>query len=277
MEIIFGNWKYIFKNLWYVLPFAALPAVLLAFSLDYDAIGHVTHAFYTGGLHDMGFFHLFRAFSVVRVDHWWSALVSVLTLVFCCVMFTLMLIFVEKHMRIGKRTLSGLKRQFNWLILPVFCMAIFYLAVYELFSLVVSALLFVVCRLPSTPFLYILFLAVIAVFAFLLLYVIALMYLFLPCKQVTGFRTYDAFFYSYRLMAGVRGKLLLSLFISIAGSFLILTSASLLPVSAFVIITFLLSAFLFMSFGVRMETVYFKTDKLDREDKLKSYRELLML
>ena len=275
MEIVFGNWRYIFKNLWYVLPFALVPAVLFAFSFDYDAIHHVTQAFYTNGLHDMEFFYLFRAFSILRIDHVWSALISVLTLVFTCICFTLMLIFVEKHMRIGKRTLSGLKRQFTWLILPVICMAIFYLALYELFAVIVSSLLYVVCRLPASAFLYILFLVVVAVFAFLLLYTVTLLYLFLPCKQVTGFRTYDAFFYSYRLMAMVRGKLLLSLFISTFGSFLILTSASLLPFSAFVAIAFLLSVFLFMSFGVRMETVYFKTDKLDREDLLKSYRELL--
>ena len=275
MEIVFGNWRYIFKNLWYVLPFALVPAFLFAFSFDYDAIHHVTQAFYTNGLHDMEFFYLFRAFSILRIDHVWSALISVFTVVFTCICFTLMLIFVEKHMRIGKRTLSGLKRQFTWLILPVICMTIFYLALYELFAVIVSSLLYVVCRLPASAFLYILFLAVIGVFGFLLLYTVTLLYLFLPCKQVTGFRTYDAFFYSYRLMAMVRGKLLLSLFISTFGSFLILTSASLLPFSAFVAIAFLLSVFLFMGFGVRMETVYFKTDKLDREDLLKSYRELL--
>lgn len=274
MGVMFGNWKYIFKNLWYVVPFALLPAVLLAFSVDYEAIHYVTHAFFAGELHDIGFLYLFRAFSVVRVDHVWSALISILTLAVSCVMFTLMLIFVEKHMRIGKRTLSGLKSQFAWLILPVLCIGLFYLALYEVFSVVVAALLYVVCRLPSTPVLYVLFLIVLGVFTFLLLYVVSLLYLFLPCKQVTGFRTYDAFFYSYRLMTGVRGRLLLSLALSIAGSFLVLTASSLLPITAFVPIVFVLCAFLFMSFGVRMETVYFETDKLDREDQLKSYREL---
>ncbi len=274
MGVIFGNWKYIFKNLWYVLPFAVVPAVLLAFTLDYDAIHTVTYAFYTGGLHDMGFFVLFRAFSLIRTDHWWSAVLSVVTLLVCCVMFTLMLIFVEKHMRIGKRTLSGLGRQFTWLILPVMCMGLFYLALYEVYSVIVSSLLFVVCRLPATGFLNFLFVVVMVVFTFLLIYLVTLLYLFLPCKQVTGFRTYDAFFYSYRLMTGVRGRLLLSLGISIVGTLLILSSASLLHISAFIIIGAILSAVLFMSFGVRMETVYFKTDKLDREDLLKSYREL---
>ena len=274
MGVIFGNWKYIFKNLWYVLPFAVIPAVFLAFSLDYDAIHHVTAAFYTNGLHDMEFYYLFRAFSLLRIDHAWSAVISVLMLAVSCVSFTLMLIFVEKHMRIGKRTLSGLRRQFTWLILPVACIGLFYLALYELFSVVISALLFVVCRLPASPLLYILFLLVLGIFGFFLLYAVTLLYLFLPCKQVTGFRTYDAFFYSYRLMTGVRGKLLLSLLISIAGSFVILSSVSLLPISVFIIVAFLLCALFFMSFGVRMETVYFKTDKLDREDLLKSYREL---
>ncbi len=274
MGVMFGNWKYIFKNLWYVAPFALLPAVLLGFTIDHEAIQYVTHAFFAGELHDISFFYLFRAFSVVRIDHIWSALISVLTLAVSCVMFTLMLIFVEKHMRIGKRTLSGLKSQFAWLILPVICIGLFYLALYEIYSVVVAALLYAVCRLPSTPVLYILFLGILGVFTFLLVYVVSLLYLFLPCKQVTGFRTYDAFLYSYGLMTGVRGKLLLSLCLSVTGCFLVLTASSLLPLSAFVPITFVLCIFLFMSFGVRMETVYFATDKLDREDQLKSYREL---
>lgn len=276
MRIIFGNWKYIFKNLWYVLPFAIVPSIFLAVTIDYEAIRYVTFAFFKGELHAMEFLYLFRAFSIIRVDHVWSTLISAIALLVSCVFFTLMLIFVEKHMRIGKRTLSGLKRQFFWLIMPVFCVGIFYLAMYEIFSVVVSSLLYVVCRLPSTAVLYLLFLAVIGVFGFFLIYVVSLMYLFLPCKQVTGFRTYDAFFYSYRLMTGVRGKLLLSLFISIAGSFVVLTAASMLHMSVFIIFAFILCCLLFMSFGVRMETVYFTTDKLDREDQLKSYRELLL-
>ncbi len=274
MRTIFGHWKYILKNLWYVMPFAIIPAALLAFSFDYEAVSYVMHAFFTGGLHDIDFFWLLRAFSLVRVDSWQGALLTVATAVLCCVCFALMLVFVEKHMRIGKRTLSGLWRQFKWMILPVTCMALVYAALCEVWGAVVAALLFVVCRLRSTVVFYLLFLFVFCSFVFLLTYLVTLLYLFLPCKQVTGFRTYDAFFYSYRLMAGVRGKLLVSLLLSFGGSILLLSALSLLPQSVFTIGSFVLCVFLFMSFGVRMETVYFETDKLDREDRLKSYREL---
>ena len=275
MRIIFGQWKYILKNLWSVLPFALLPAAMLALSLDYDAISTVTHAFFAGGLKDMGYVVLLRTFSLVRIDSVWMALLSVGTAAVSCVCFTLLLILVEKHMRIGKRTLSGLWHQFTWLVLPVLWILFIYTFLYEAWAAVLSALLFVVCALPSTAFLYILFLAVICIFSFLLIYLVVLLYLFLPCKQVTGFRTYDAFFYSYRLMTGVRGKLLISLLISFGGTLIVLAATSLLPKAVFAIIGFILFVFLFMSFGVRMETVYFATDKLDREDRLKSYRELL--
>ena len=41
MRTVFGSWKYIFKNLWFVLPFSVVPAVFMALSLDYDRISVV--------------------------------------------------------------------------------------------------------------------------------------------------------------------------------------------------------------------------------------------
>ena len=70
-------------------------------------------------------------------------------------------------------------------------------------------------------------------------------------------------------MVGVRGKLVLSLAISAVGMFFILVACSLLPEAAFYVIGLILLMFLFLNFVVRMETLYFETDKLDREDILR--------
>ena len=106
-------------------------------------------------------------------------------------------------------------------------------------------------------------------FGFALVYLATILYLWLPCRQMTGFGFFDAVFYSYRLMVGVRGKLVLSLAISAVGMFFILVACSLLPEAAFYVIGLILLMFLFLNFVVRMETLYFETDKLDREDILR--------
>lgn len=117
-------------------------------------------------------------------------------------------------------------------------------------------------------------LLVILVFLGALLYLISLIYLCLPGMQMTGLGPMQSLLYSYRLMVGVRGKLLLSLLMSFAPAGLIIWGASFLPEAASVLIGLVLFTFLFMSYCVRMETFYFETDKLDREDLLLSYREL---
>ena len=40
------------------------------------------------------------------------------------------------------------------------------------------------------------------------------------------------------------------------------------------VLSVVLFALLYLNFSIRMETVYFETDKLDREDELHRYREL---
>ncbi|MDE5897544.1 MAG: hypothetical protein K2H43_07005, partial [Clostridia bacterium] len=64
MRIVFGSWKYLFKNLWYVLPFAIVPAIFLALSLDYTAISSLVRSFFTGNPR-AGFLDYFRAWSYV--------------------------------------------------------------------------------------------------------------------------------------------------------------------------------------------------------------------
>lgn len=273
MQIIFGHWKYIAKNLWYVLPFALVPAVFLALSLDYAGISGHLRAFFTGEPR-AGFVDYLRVWGFLRIDSWIGAMYSVLA-IFCCAIFmTLMLAFVEKHLRIGKRTLSGVFSQFGNLMLFTFFMTLIYFALYEIWSVLLSALLFVVAQIRVIALVYVLYCILVLAGVYVLLYLTAVFYLWLPCKQITGFGVYDSYLYSYRLAMGVRWKLLLSWLMSFAVFMVAVVGLSFAPEIVFRLVTVPIFAVLYLSFGVRMETVYFHTDKLDREDIIRSYREL---
>lgn len=270
---IFGHWEYIFKNVWFVLPFAVMPALFLALSVDFEGVHSLCEKYFTGSF-GFDFYEIFRAFSLLRVDSVLGAIYSVCALV--CIVFFLspMLSLVEKHMRIGKRTFSGAFSRLGGVILSTALVAFLYLALYELWALVLSAVLFAVGSIPAAVVAHILFVVVLAAFFAALVFLVPTFYLLLPCMQITGFGFLDALFYSYRLVVGVRGRLMLSMTVSLLPALVAICGASFLPAFAATCIAFVLFLALFLSFTVRMETLYFETDKLDREDVIRSYREL---
>lgn len=271
MRTAFGHWKYIVKNLWLVLPFAVLPAVFLALCLDYSSVNAAVRAFSSGDPR-LGFLEFFRTWSLIRTDSLLGGIYTLLAF-FCIIVCAVpMLVLVEKHMRIGKRTLSGLLPQSLHLLFSAVVIAFAYLALFEIFAILLSALLFVISEISITALVYVFFTIVVLLLVFALLYVATIPYLWLPCRQATGFRAYDAFVYSYRLMAGVRWKLIGAFAVSFFVSMAVTAGFSMLPEAVFRIVLVILYAALFLSFFIRMETVYYETDKLDREDLLLSYR-----
>lgn len=271
MRAAFGHWKYIAKNIWFVLPFAVLPAIFLALSLDYTSVGTTVRTFFTVTPRE-GFVEYFRTWSLIRIDGVLGGVYSALAflaVIWCAVP---MLVLVEKHMRIGKRTLSGLMKGSVSLFFSVFLVVLGYLALYEVWAVVLSAVLFVIAQIKITALAYVFYVLAFLLLTFALFYVATVFYLWLPCRQATGFGPYEAFLYSYRLMTGVRWKLILGFTVSFFSCMVCTSLFSLLPEAAFRVMLLLLYAALFLSFLIRMETVYFETDKLDREDVLKSYR-----
>ncbi len=273
MRIVFEHWKYIFKNLWFVLPFAVMPAVFLALSVDFDGIHELTVSFFRGEF-ELEFTQIFRAWSFFRFDSVLGIVYSVLAIV-CLVVFTsLLLAFVEKHMRIGKRTLSGVFSQFGAHIWAFIGITLLFTVGYELWAAVLSAVLFAISAIPAKAFACVMFVLVSMLFMGVLLFLVSIIYLWLPCMQITGFRAYSAYLYSYRLVIGVRWRLILSFLITYAPFFILLVGLSFAPVWLAGIIAFVMFLFAYLSFCVRMVSLYFETDKLDREDLLRSYREL---
>lgn len=272
MHKLFDSWKYIVRNILFILPFSIVPAVFLALALDYSEIGKLMHGFFSGNPR-LDFVGYFRTLSFIRIDSALGGIFSALAFV-CVVIFgALMISFVEKHMRIGKRTFSGVYRGFVNVLFSVFVVVLVYVILYELWALLFSAFLFLLANIQQNVLFYFLFIVAFLLFTYALLFLVTVFYLWLPCRQVTGFGFYDAFLYSYRLMVGIRWELIMSYLASFVASLLILGLASLLPEAAFRLIGVLIFVLLFLSFCVRMETAYFEADKLDREDLLHSYKE----
>lgn len=273
MRIVVEQWKYIFKNLWFVLPFAVVPAVFLALSVDFRDISLVTHSLFFGSF-DLSFYEIFSAWTFFRIDSVLGVIYSVLAII-CLVLFSsLLLAFVGKHMRIGKRTLSGVIPEFVNHTFSAFVFVLVFGAIYEIWALILSAVLYMIVSIASKTAARILFIFISLIFMAALLYIVSAIYLWLPCKVHTGFRAYEAFLYSYRLVSGVRWRLYLSFLLSYAPCFLVLFGASFGPEWISRLLAIVLYLFGFLSFIVRMETLYFETDKLDREDLLRSYRGL---
>lgn len=273
MRIVFGNWKYLFKNFWYVLACGAVPAIFLALSFDYSAIsGYLSKL--TQGEPRADFVPLLRVFSPIRIDSVLGGIYTICAYLSSSIFAALLLSLVEKHMRIGKRTFSGVGLEMKHLLLPAFLIVLLFYALGELAAIVLSALLFAIFSIKATVLVCLLgALAVIAV-GFLFLYVFEAFFLWLPCLQITGFRPYHAFLYSYRLSMGARWKLIGAHALSVLIAAAFLAGTAFLPEVVFRVVALILCLFLYAGMFIRMETVYFETDKLDREDIIKSYKEL---
>ena len=180
--------KYIIKNFFYVIPFTVLPAVFLAFSLDKPAIERIAEGYFSGKPH-ASFPELFHAISIFNfrsIQAFIMGFIGVVCMILCG---ALMFAMIDKHMRIGRRTWNGVFSKLNDNLISTFGICILYVAVYELWSLITSALLFLVMLPDSKVVVYILSVLVFLAMHFILLYVVSIFYLWLPCLQITGFRS----------------------------------------------------------------------------------------
>lgn len=264
--------KYILKNFFYIFPFAVLPALLLSLSTDEEALISVLHKFATEKIQDWEFFELFRAISVLNFGSWQSVIAGLLGVVLIVICVALMMALIEKHFRIGKRTFNGIFSKLNDNIVSTAGYIFLILLIYQIWALLLSAFLFVVSEIPlnivAYPAVIIFFLAMHVV----LIYIVSIVYLWLACMQITGFKALEALHYSYQLMTPLKFKLIIA---QLGGLFLaeiliclcvvVLTPN---PIVFTVLTTFLYSSMI-MFYCVRMQIVYFDRDNLERADQRK--------
>lgn len=262
------------KNFFYVLPLVLLPAFLLSLTMARADVASVWAKLSSGELKEITFLELFQTVSIFNFASWGTAIAGFFGFIALVVSVALLMAFTDKHMRFGKRTFNGVFSKLNDNLTSTFGFAFLLFVLYEVWTLVLAAVLALSFQ-ASAPFSYVLAVVVLLGMHLGLTYLISFIYLWLPCMQITGFRTFEALRYAYMLCEPVQMRL------SVWQAFsLLLAEGAIAAVTLFlpasplvsVLVATALYAVLMLQFCVRMQIVYFDRGQIERAD-LKKYYE----
>ena len=264
--------KYIFKNFFFIFPFVLIPAFFLALSISSDSVSAVVKAFFEGNLSSWNFFDLFCAISVLNfgsIESTLSGLGGIIAILPCV---ALLMAFLEKHFRIGKRTYNGLWNKLNDNFMSTFLFGLLILVIYELWALIMAAMLFFMSLIPNAIVAYICIVLVFLALHVVFLYALGAIYLWLPCMQITGFPMVESLHYSYQLVAPLRWGIFAEqmYFLLFTEAVVCVCSIFLSHTLTFLLITTATISILFIYYFVRMQVIYFDRDHIERMD-LKKY------
>ena len=264
--------KYIAKNFFYIFPLAILPALLLSLSTDEGAISKVLIESLTGNIAAWSFFELFHAISILSFGNWQSIVFGILGIIAIVPCVALLMAFLEKHFRIGKKTFNGLWSKLNDNFISTCGYALLFVAVYELWALLTAAVVYVMSILPIVWLAHVCSVFFYVAMHVLLLYLVGLIYFWLPCMQITGFRAVEALQYSHQLITPVKWRILGGqlLFLLCAEALIAICAVFVPGKAVFIVLTTALYAVLLMLYFVRMQIAYFDRDQIERAD-LKKY------
>ena len=273
MKYTIQTGKYIFKNFFYVVLFAVFPAFALSLSLAEEEIIKVLNAVMIGDFSTWTFSDLFSAVSVLNFSSWHSVLSGIVGVIAIVPCVALLMAFLDKHLRFGKRTFNGLWSKLNDNFISTFGYTFLFVTIYEVWALLLSALLFLVSLIPNAIAVYILASVIFIAMHIALLSAISAIYLWLPCMQITGFQAVEALQYSHQLITSVKWRILLGqLFFLFATEGLLAACAWILPdFVIFTTLTTVLFTFLLLFYCIRMVIAYFDRDQIERADLRKYY------
>lgn len=273
MKYTIQTGKYIFKNFFYVVLFAVIPAFALSLSLAEEEIKNVLNAVRFGDFSTWTFSDLFSAISVLNFSDWHSILSGIVGLILLVPCVALLMAFLDKHLRFGKRTFNGLWSKLNDNFISTFGYTVLFVTIYEVWALLLSALLFFVSLIPNAIAVYILGAVIFVVMHVALLSAIGAIYLWLPCMQITGFSAIEALQYSHQLVTSVRWKILLGqlLFLFVTEGLLMACVWFLPDFVLLTVLTTVLFTILLLIYCVRMVIAYFDRDQIERADLRRYY------
>ncbi len=266
--------KYNIKNLLYIFPLAILPAFFLSLTLARTDILSVAQKVQNGNFSTIEFWELFQVITLFNFSSWETMLAGVLGVVSLVVSVSLLMAFIDKHMRFGKRTFNGLFAKLNDNLLSTFGFTLLLVVLYEVWTLLLTAVLQLSFLLPQTA-VYVVAPVVIVLMHVALTYAISLIYLWLPCMQITGFKAFEALRYGFLLCEPIQGNIIWVQTLSMLVAEVAIATATLLLPSvwvASVVVATVLYACLILQFCVRMQIVYFDREQIERAD-LKKYYE----
>ena len=264
--------KYVFANFGYLVLFGLFPAVFLAYSLDTATVGAILRDYFTGSPY-ASFSDIFHAVSIFNFHSVSATIADVLSVILAVTCVAMMMAFMEKHMRIGKKTRTGLFSKLNDNLLSTLGITLLFACLYGLWALITSALLLCVSFFGSKTVIYILSVIVWFGTQIALLFVVSLFYLWLPCLQITGFRSFEALSYSYQLATGVKRTIVREQFVSMTIAEILIGLVCVFAPWAWLKLVLNSAVFAgqIMLFVTRMQVVYFDRAQLERADEKNYY------
>lgn len=270
MKHTFQSSKYVLKNFFSLLPFTVIPAFFFSLSTDEKALFLVIDKLLDGRTNEWCFTHLFRVLSFLNFVSLKSILFGILGIIAITVCGALLMAFLEKHLRIGKRTYNGIISRLNDNLASTVMYVALLVAIYELWALATAEFLFLVSRIQSPALLYTLLAVVTLAMHAVLVWLVGFIYLWLPCMQITGFRALEAIVYVNRISSSQSKLKIFSsqMFVLLLAEFIISACGYLLANNflLFTIVTTGAFAVMIMIYCVRMEIAYFHVDHLERAD-----------
>ena len=272
MKYISKSLKYVFANFGYLVLFGLFPAVFLAYSLDTATVGAILRDYFTGSPY-ASFSDIFHAVSIFNFHSVSATIADVLSVILAVTCVAMMMAFMEKHMRIGKKTWTGLFSKLNDNLLSTLGITLLFACLYELWALITSALLLCVSFFGSKTVIYILSVIVWFGTQTALLFVVSLFYLWLPCLQITGFRSFEALSYSYQLATGVKRTIVREQFVSMTIAEILIGLVCVFAPWAWLKLVLNSAVFAgqILLFVTRMQVVYFDRAQLERADEKNYY------
>lgn len=272
MNYTFASIKYAIKNIGFLLPFSILPAVFFAFCLDDAAIGEIVSAFLSGHPGHLEFKTIFFAISLFNyhsIGAFFTGLLGCVLMIFC---LSLMMAFIENHMRFGKRTFSGVFSKINDNFLSSCGMCLLYSFIYHLWAVIAAALVHFISHISNPVVVIVFSLLTMGGSQIFMMFICAMFFLWLPCLQITGFRSFEALKYSYQLVSPVIWKITFGQWLSLTiAELLICLCAFAFEGLVLILVATALYVIMVILFCVRMQIAYFNRAGLERADLQKDY------
>ena len=272
MKYIGGALKYVFKNFIFIFPFALLPSYFFAAALDLESLELIVRKLLAADS-DVAFIAVFNSFSLINGPRWVFGVISFACMAVCMPM---LFAFIERNMRIGARSFKGVVRRINYYFLTTLVMLIIALAIYELWALVASGLIYAsVILFGGVACLVVAIVIALGMFA-LLAYIFTRLWLWLPCLHITGYHFMDALVFSSQTIGSNKKRLYVAILLPyLAGMALILAAVGVcgmyeIIVPVFVLIE-LIYILLFLYFCALMYTAYFDASGEERADLKKRF------
>ena len=263
MKYIIQTLKYLKSNL-LLLPALAVSILAFAAIFDYSAAENIINSFSDGNI-TTSFTSWLKVFLPFNTESWFTCIFSVLAYILLVIDVAFIHSMVDKHVRFGSKSFRSIISSFSinfiysviTLVIIIVCSAVaavLFTAIMKTFAL-------------GAPYLFTAGLVVCLVIAYLLTFVFAHFFLWLPCAEVTGFRMSEALYSSYAQARSVRWKIFAMLAITLT-----VDLAITVPVAVFLgeVLSLIISSFTFgcsfLFIVVASYIIYADVEGIERED-----------